>query len=783
MRSKRFFILFLACCLVSISPALMAGVTTKPTTDLTEQEKDFLNKTGPIRVHNESDWAPFNFNENGVPKGFSIDYIKLAAQKIGLEIRFINGPSWNEFLEMTKKGEMDIMLNIAKSPERQQFLEFTASYITMVQMLYTRKDFPPVASIKDLYGKRFAVPKGFFLHEALKAHPQIEIVEASDTSDAIRAVSIGKADVLYDLMPVVDYITKQLQINNLKVGGNLGLVEEGQPIPLHIAVRKDQKILLGILEKGMASITEEELRKLHEKWMTGESKEKHDSISTMDANLELTAEEKSFLAGKQLRLGLDDARPPFEYLDEHGDYEGISAEFIRAAAKKLGLTLLPQKKVKWTEAMEKVKTGEIDVIPKVTPTAAREKFMNFTRPYITFPSVIVTRKDHLIGGMDDLRGLKVGVIKGQVVQASLKRDRPDFSLVEAPDIETALRDLSVGKFDVFIDNLGAVSYTMDKLGLANLRIAASTPYTHDLAFGVRKDWPLLLSALDKALAGMTDQEKTELKNRWLAIQFQSGIPWHIVGPIGAALLGIIVFVLLWNRRLGLAIQERERSEKKLRFTQYAMDKAAHAIFWVRSLDAGFSYVNDTACKQLGYDRQELLELKVTDIDLDFPPDRWAGFLDALKNNEFLVTESKHRRKDGAILDVELTCYLNEYEGNEIIIAFVKDITERKKVEERFQSMAANVPGAIFQAKITTEGELRFLYVSPGCEEHFGLSPAALIESRQKMEIHQEDRGRFEQTKRPRILNTSNLLDSLPRSPGTGNGFVWWPSLPATILET
>jgi ABC-type amino acid transport substrate-binding protein len=127
-----------------------------------------------------------------------------------------------------------------------------------------------------------------------------------------------------------------------------------------------------------------------------------------DVLVDLTAEERAFLAGKQLRLGVGVARPPFEYLDDEGAYTGISAEFIAAAAKRLGIAVVPQKGMKWTEAMEKVNVGEIDVIPKVTPSAEREKLLIFTRPYTSFPSVIVTRKDRLAGGLNDLRGLKVG---------------------------------------------------------------------------------------------------------------------------------------------------------------------------------------------------------------------------------------------------------------------------------------------------------------------------------------------------------------------------------------
>ncbi|MBF0497861.1 MAG: transporter substrate-binding domain-containing protein [Deltaproteobacteria bacterium] len=282
-----------------------------------------------------------------------------------------------------------------------------------------------------------------------------------------------------------------------------------------------------------------------------------------NVKVDLTEAERAFLAGKQIRLGVDDARPPFEFINEKGDYAGICAGFVEVLSARLGITMIPQEKLKWHDAMEKVKIGEVDVIPKVTPTKEREKFLIFTRPYATFPSVIVTRLDRSAKGLGDLPGLKVGVVKGLVVEAALKHDHPELSLVPSPNIETALRHLATGKIDAFVDNLGTVSYTIDKLGLTNLKIAGETPYSHDLAFGVRKDWPLAASALDKALATITDEERTAIKNQWLAIQYQPGVDWRTIGPIGAALLLVIAFVVVWNRRLGRAVRERKRAEQEL----------------------------------------------------------------------------------------------------------------------------------------------------------------------------------------------------------------------------
>ena len=234
---------------------------------LSLKEKEWIAAHPVLRIHNEMDWAPYNFNKKGKPKGYSIDYIKLVCEKLGFKIKFINGPSWNEFLKMMKDGKLDVMLNIAKSPQREKFLFFIPSYIEMIQMIYSRYDFPIINSIEDLFNKKFAVPKGFYMIEELKKYPQINIVEVKNISEAIYAVSTAKADVLFGLMPVVNYITNQLQITNIKVGGDIGITNS-KPIPLHIAVSRNNIKLGALLEKGMLMLHDDEITNLQIKWLT-----------------------------------------------------------------------------------------------------------------------------------------------------------------------------------------------------------------------------------------------------------------------------------------------------------------------------------------------------------------------------------------------------------------------------------------------------------------------------------------------------------------------------------
>lgn len=280
--------------------------------------------------------------------------------------------------------------------------------------------------------------------------------------------------------------------------------------------------------------------------------------------LNLTAEERAFLYGRTLRLGVDSARPPFEFIDEKGVYSGISAGFMEACVKRLGIKTVLVPGLNVGAAMRKMKEGEIDVIPKISPEPERAREIIFTKPHATFASVIVTRKDvRAIKGADDLQGLRVGVIKGLIVETRVKRDYPNLPVISIPDVRTALVELSSGKIDAYIENMPIVSYNIDRLKLTNLKIAAQTPYIYDMAFGVRKDWPLLASALDKALASLSKEEVNAITGRWATIEYRPGIDWKLVGPFAGAVLVVVVFVVIWNRRLRNSIRERKRIQLEL----------------------------------------------------------------------------------------------------------------------------------------------------------------------------------------------------------------------------
>ena len=76
----------------------MPSLAVSAETELTDDERSWIAENRRIRVHNETDWAPFNFAVDGVPQGLSIDVMNLLAERLGLEVEYVTGPSWGEFL-------------------------------------------------------------------------------------------------------------------------------------------------------------------------------------------------------------------------------------------------------------------------------------------------------------------------------------------------------------------------------------------------------------------------------------------------------------------------------------------------------------------------------------------------------------------------------------------------------------------------------------------------------------------------------------------------------------
>jgi two-component system sensor histidine kinase/response regulator len=141
---------------------------------------------------------------------------------------------------------------------------------------------------------------------------------------------------------------------------------------------------------------------------------------------------------------------------------------------------------------------------------------------------------------------------------------------------------------------------------------------------------------------------------------------------------------------GIAI-ERDIQQRALRDSEALyraiVSQAADGIFLSDAETLRFVEVNESACRDLGYSREELLSLSIPDIQADYPPEQvaeQAGNIVATGRGDF---ENRHRRKDGEVREVHVSNRLVHLCGRHYFAAMVRDITEQKRAQRALEETA------------------------------------------------------------------------------------------------
>ena len=171
--------------------------------------------------------------------------------------------------------------------------------------------------------------------------------------------------------------------------------------------------------------------------------------------------------------------------------------------------------------------------------------------------------------------------------------------------------------------------------------------------------------------------------------------------------------------------ELKQVDDELQMMRFSVDRAGDSIFWL-SRDGGILYVNDAACAERGYTREEMLGMKIFDLDPDYQPGVWELHFEDLKRCGTIVLETRHRTKDDRVYPIEVSANYVHIGGHEFNFCFLRDITERKQAEELLQfhsHILNNVAEGIFLVR--PSGGM-IIYTNPQFERMFGYQSGELI---------------------------------------------------------
>ncbi len=455
--------------------------------------------------------------------------------------------------------------------------------------------------------------------------------------------------------------------------------------------------------------------------------------------LTLSQAERTWLAAHPtLRLGVDASWPPFEFRDEQGRYQGLTADYIALVEQRLGVSIQLVEPSSWSVVLEQAKASHLDLLPGVMATPERQTYLAFTRPYLDFPIVILARN----GGpqprtLSDLYGLKVAVVENYAPHELLRSKHPDLNLLPLPNVNAALQALATGQADALIGDLASSVWSLRQLKLEGLFISGETPYRYQLAMAAPRDQAILVGILDKLLADMSDAEVTALQERWVGGVLDHRSFWREVLlyslPALLALMGILAIVIGINRRLSAEMANRSALEQKLRNSEKhyrSLVESLSAITWEARLDDyTYSYVSPHAETLLGYPLADWLTpgfwLRTLHPDDRQPAFAYCKSESAAGRNHSL--DYRMYAADGRIVWIHDIVTLIQHADNAVLRGLMIDVTETKQTEQalrlseqKFASVFQQCPDMLVIAR-RSDGCL--LEVNSSFEQQIGISVA------------------------------------------------------------
>jgi PAS domain S-box-containing protein len=158
------------------------------------------------------------------------------------------------------------------------------------------------------------------------------------------------------------------------------------------------------------------------------------------------------------------------------------------------------------------------------------------------------------------------------------------------------------------------------------------------------------------------------------------------------------------------ITERKEAEQQLQLKEFALDQASEAVYLIDS-NLRFTYVNEEACRALGYSRDELIGLTLADIDRHTTPEQLQSIEEKLIADGQVTFETRHRRRDGSEFPVEIRGTFFEFQGRMMSMSLVRDITQRQRVEAEKQRLIEIMKQSVdFVGMADMQGQI--IYLNP-----------------------------------------------------------------------
>jgi ABC-type amino acid transport substrate-binding protein len=512
---------YIAFFLITLVFSNQSAIAQMPEIELTETEAAFVKAHPVIKVANENDWPPFDYTELGKPKGFSIDLIRLLANKSGLQIEFVNGYTWNELLDQFKNKNIDVIPALYHNKERELFTLFTEPYHVSKMGVLAHKKRNGIKKVSDLIGKRVGIQQSDGAIPSIKANvPGIILVEHAQNEVLMNLLATHKLDAIIANPLLLIYLANRNKNLQLNIATYIETsAKEKLKTAIHVGVRKDYPFLHQILEKALKAVTNEEMAEIEEKWLFNES-----AVIPASAKVKLNPDEERFIQEHPvITLAGGLSFEPYVMYDTEGRAIGYDVDIAKLIEEKTGLKIRFELGI-WNEIQEQAQKREFDGLTTATPTPERESYYNTSKPYFHYTPMVIVKKGNPMGirSIDDISGKRAAIQRGNAFKNILEETgKEEVEIVYFDSIHDVIKAVVSEKADFMLFEESAF-YIARQLLLGNMIEGAFTVGRgQGLHFLLRNDHPLLVTIINKGIKAITLSEKLEISNRWFGVKMGS----------------------------------------------------------------------------------------------------------------------------------------------------------------------------------------------------------------------------------------------------------------------
>jgi polar amino acid transport system substrate-binding protein len=274
-------------------------------------------------------------------------------------------------------------------------------------------------------------------------------------------------------------------------------------------------------------------------------------------------------SAERLVVGIDQAFPPHQFVDDQGIPAGFDLEIFEAVARSEGIDF-EVRAAPWFEVRRQLEEGEIDAVPGMVWSPVRDEKLEFSAPIFLAGYAAFVRAESDVHQLSDLEGRVVAVERGDIWEDRILERHYPVELDSAPTPLVALQHLAGGRADAAILLRNQGLFLARQLSGHGIRTLGTTDTSMGLGetVAIRVAVPRgsrnLLARLNDGLTAIrASGQHDAIYERWFGVLRE--VPfWErravrlLVAGAAAAAFGLLAS-MLWSRMLARRVAERTRS--------------------------------------------------------------------------------------------------------------------------------------------------------------------------------------------------------------------------------